>query len=63
VGSLSVLICICLITNDVEHFFKFASAIRQCSVENSLFCSVENSLFSSVPHILIGLFGLLESNS
>jgi hypothetical protein len=24
--------------------------------------SVENSLFSSVPHLLIGLFGSLESN-
>ena len=38
---------------DVEHFFQCFSAIQ--------YSSVENSLFSSVPHIVIGLFGFLES--
>ena len=37
-----VLICISLMTNDVEHFFRCFSVIW-CS-------SVENSLFISVPH-------------
>jgi hypothetical protein len=37
-----VLICISLMTKDVEHFFRCFSAIR--------YSSVEDSLFSSVPH-------------
>ena len=41
-------------TIDVEHFFKYISAIQDSSVENFL--------FSSVPHSLIGLLGSLESN-
>jgi len=49
-----VLICISLMTKDVEHFFRCFSAIR--------YSSAENSLFSSVPHILIGSFDSLESN-
>jgi hypothetical protein len=49
-----VLICIFLMIKDVEHFFRFFSAIQ--------YSSVENCLFSSVPHFLIGLFGFLESN-
>jgi hypothetical protein len=36
------LICISLMTKDVEHFFRCCSAIEEYSVENSL--------FSSVPH-------------
>ena len=39
-------------TKDVEHFFKYISAIQDSSVENFL--------FSSVPYSLIGLFGSLE---
>jgi hypothetical protein len=39
-----VLICISLMIKDVEHFFRYFSAIR--------YSSVENSLFSSVPHFL-----------
>jgi len=49
-----VLICNSLMTKNVEHFFRYFSAIR--------FSSVENSLFSSVPHFLICLFDSLESN-
>jgi hypothetical protein len=49
-----VLICISLMTQDVEHFFRCFSVIR--------YSSVENSLFSYVSHFLIGLFGSLESN-
>jgi hypothetical protein len=41
-------------TKDVEPFFRYFSAIR--------YFSVENSLFSSVPHFLTELFGSLESN-
>jgi hypothetical protein len=46
-----VLICISLLTKDVEHFFKCFSSMRDSSVENSL--------FSSVLQFLIGLFGSL----
>jgi len=49
-----VLICMSLMTKDVEHFFKCFSAIRDSSVENSL--------FRSVPQFLIGLLGSLKSN-
>jgi hypothetical protein len=49
-----VLICISLMTNDVQHFFRCFSAIQ--------YSSVENSLFSTVPHFLIGLFVSLTSN-
>jgi len=35
-----VLICISLMTKDVEHFFKCFSAIQHSSVENSLLSSV-----------------------
>jgi hypothetical protein len=37
-----VLICISLMIKDVEHIFRYFSALR--------YSSVENSLFSSVPH-------------
>jgi hypothetical protein len=37
-----VLICISLMTKDVEDFFKFFSVMRESSVENSLFSSVPN---------------------
>ena len=36
----------------VEHFFRYFSAIR--------YSSVENSLFSSASHFLMGLFEFLE---
>jgi hypothetical protein len=49
-----VLICISLMTKDVEHFFSCFTPIR--------YSSVENFLFSSAPHFLIGLFGSLDSN-
>ena len=49
-----VLICISLVIKDVGHLFRCFSAIP--------YSSVENSLFSSVPHLLIGLFGFLESS-
>jgi hypothetical protein len=35
-----VLICISLITKDVEHFFRCFSAIQYSSVDNYLFISV-----------------------
>ena len=43
-----VLICISLMTKDVEHFFRCFSA-------NQYF-SVENSLFSSVPHFYLFIY-------
>jgi hypothetical protein len=46
-----VLICIVLMTNDVEHIFRCFSAIW--------YSSVENSLFSFVLHFLIGLYDLI----
>ena len=49
-----ILICISLMTKDVEHFFGCFSTIWVSSVENSL--------LSSLPHFLIVLFGSLESN-
>ena len=49
-----VLICMSVITKDIEHFFKCFLAIRQPSVENYL--------FSTAPHFKIGLFVLLVSN-
>ena len=49
-----VLICISLITKEVEHDHKCLLAI--------LTSSVENSLFSSVPHYLIGLIRVLMSS-
>jgi hypothetical protein len=49
-----VLICIYLMTNNVEHFFRCFSVLYGYLVENSL--------FGSVTHFLIGLFGSLESN-
>ena len=49
-----VLICMSLMSKDVEQFSRCFSAIR--------YSSIENSLFSSVPHFLIGLLGFLESN-
>jgi hypothetical protein len=42
-----ILMCISLMTKDVEHFFKCFSAIQ--------YFSVENSLFSSVLHFYWGL--------
>jgi hypothetical protein len=39
-------------TKDIDHFFKYFSAIPDFSVENSL--------FSSLPHFLIELFCFLE---
>jgi hypothetical protein len=41
-SSLSSLVCISLMTKDFESFFKCFWAIRDFSIENSL--------FSSVPH-------------
>jgi len=49
-----VLICISLMTKDVQHFFRSFSAIPHSSPENSL--------FSSEPHFSIGLFVSLRSN-
>jgi hypothetical protein len=47
-----VLICISLMIKAIEHFFRYFSAIR--------YSSIENSFFSSVPHFLIWLFEFLE---
>jgi hypothetical protein len=49
-----ILICISLITKDVEHFFKYFLAIQDSSVENSL--------FRSVPHFFI-IFFIYISNA
>ena len=49
-----VLICISLMTNDIEHLLKCFPAIR--------ISSGENYLFSSVIPFLIGLFSSLGSN-
>ena len=49
-----VLICISLMTKDVEHFLKCLSAI--------LDSSVESSLFRPALHFFIGLFVLLMTN-
>ena len=35
-----ILFCISLMSKDIEHFFKCFSAIRDSSVENSLFSPV-----------------------
>jgi hypothetical protein len=48
-----VLICISLMTKDVDFFGWFLT------IQDS---SVEKSLFSSIPYFSIGLFGSLESN-
>jgi hypothetical protein len=48
-----VLICISLMTKNLEHIFKFSSAIQDSSVVSSLFSSI-------TPFALIGLFGILE---
>jgi hypothetical protein len=47
-----VLICIFLVTNDVEFIFRCFSAIH--------YSTVENSLFSFYPFLIV-LFGFLES--
>jgi hypothetical protein len=52
--NLRVLVCISLMTKDVEQFFKCFSAIQ--------YSLVENSFFSSGPHVLIELIGSLDSN-
>jgi hypothetical protein len=44
-----VLICISLITKDLEHFFRCFSDIWDYSVVNSR--------FSSIPHFLLGCLG------
>jgi hypothetical protein len=49
-----VLICISVMTKDMEHFFRCFLIIQ--------YSLVENSLFSSVLHFLIGLFDSLKSN-
>jgi hypothetical protein len=52
--NLRVLICISLMTKDIEHFDSYFSPIQGSSTENST--------FSSLHHFLIGLFCSLESN-
>jgi hypothetical protein len=42
-----ILICISLVSKEVEHFFKCFSAMEDSCIENSL--------FSYVPHFLIEL--------
>jgi hypothetical protein len=49
-----VLICVSLMTKDVEYFLRCFLPIR--------YSSVVNSLVNSVPQFLIGLFDFLESN-
>jgi hypothetical protein len=49
-----VLICISLMIKDVEHFFRYFTAIQ--------YSSGENSLFNSEPQFLMVLFDFLESN-
>ena len=46
-----VLICISLMIKDVEHFFRYFSAIR--------YSSGETYFFISEPHFLVGLFDFL----
>jgi hypothetical protein len=46
-----ILICISVITEDFEHFFRCFSVIQDSSVVNSW--------FSSICHFLIELFGFL----
>ena len=48
-----VLICVSLMSKNVEYFFRGFSAI--------LYSSIENSLFSFVFHFKIGLFDSPES--
>ena len=48
------MICISLITKNIEHFFRCFSAIQ--------YSSGEYTFFSSVHHFLIVLFRSLESN-
>jgi hypothetical protein len=47
-----VLICISLMTKNVEHFFRCLQAIQ--------YFSVENSCLALYPHFKIGLFGCLN---
>ena len=52
--NLRVVLIVSLMTKDVEHFFRYVLAIRDSSVENSL--------FSSAPDVFNGSFGLFVSN-
>ena len=49
------LICMSLMTKDFEQFFKYFLVIGDSPAVSSL--------FSSIPHIVVGLFDLLVSNS